>query len=113
MAPVPKPRPKHLTFLKQWRKHRNLTQEKAADRIGIDRTTLGRIERGLVPYNQIFLEQAADAYRCEPADLLMRDPKNPIWTLMDTVRGLSPVQQKQVAGIIRGYIENSAAEEAA
>lgn len=107
MPGVPKPRPKYVTFLRHWRKHRNLTQEAAASRIGIDRTTLGKIERARVPYDQALLECAADAYSCEPADLLMRDPKSPIWTLLDTVRKLPSDQQKQIAGIIKGFIEST------
>jgi transcriptional regulator with XRE-family HTH domain len=103
MAPVPKPRPRHATFLRAWRKHKGLTQEKAADRIGCDRTLLGRIENGKVPYNQMFLEAAADAYECEPADLLMRDPKSPIWTVMDTIRQLSPADQERVVKIVETF----------
>lgn len=106
MPAVPKPRPKRATFLRHWRKHRILTQEAAADRIGIDRTVLSKIERGIVPYDQALLERAADAYRCEPADLLMRDPDSPIWALLDTVRKLPEPEQKKIAGMIKGYISN-------
>lgn len=111
MAPVPKPRPASRHFLRAWRKHKDITQEVAASRIGIDRTTLGRIENGKVPYNQQFLEAAAAAYGCEPADLIMRDPNSPIWTLLDSVRKMSSAQQRQVAHIIKGFIDGS--EEAA
>lgn len=111
MPPIPKPRPRYRTFLRHWREFKNLTQEAAGDRIGIDRTTLSKIERGLVPYDQALLERAADAYGCEPADLIMRDPKSPIWSLLDIVRNLPEAQQKQVAGIIKGYLDGS--EEAA
>jgi transcriptional regulator with XRE-family HTH domain len=105
MAPVPKPRPRHATFLKAWRVHHGLTQETAADRIGCDRTLLGRIERGKVPYNQAFLEAAADAYQCEPADLLMRDPNSPIWTILDNLQQLSAADQERVAKIVQAFRE--------
>lgn len=107
MPAVPKPRPKYLTFLRHWRQHRDLTQEAAASRIGIDRTTLSKIERAEVPYDQALLERAADAYSCEPADLLMRDPKSPIWSLLDTVRSLPESQQKQIAGMIKGFLDST------
>lgn len=106
MAPVSKPRPRYRTFLRQWREFRGLTQEAAASRIGNDRTTLSKIERGLVPYDQALLEAAADAYRCEPADLIMRDPNSPIWELMDTVRKLPPDEQGRIAGILDGYLRS-------
>lgn len=75
----------HRTFLREWRQHRGYNQDQAADIIGIDRTTLSRIERGLTPYNQPFLEAAAEAYSCDVADLLVRNPMDPegIWSLWD------------------------------
>lgn len=112
MPPIPKTRPRFPTFLRHWRLHRNLTQEVAADRLRMDRSTLSKIERGKVPYDQALLEAASEAYRCDPADLLMRDPKSPIWTLLDTVQKLPPEQQKHVAGMIKGYVESLAGEAA-
>jgi hypothetical protein len=49
---------------------------------------LGRIERGLQPYNQALLEALADLYRTEPASLIMRDPTkdDAIWSLWDEAK---------------------------
>lgn len=75
MPPVKKPKPKlGTTYLKQWREYRNLSQEVAADRIGISRPNLSKIENGAVPYSQPILEAAAFAYRCEVGDLLSVNP---------------------------------------
>lgn len=106
MPAVRKPRPKCATFLRHWRKYRILTQEAAADRIGMDRTVLSKIECGIVPYDQALLERAAVVYGCKPADLLTRDPNNPIWALLDMVRKLPEPEQKKIAGMIKGYIDN-------
>ena len=65
------------TFLRAWRKYRKLTQEAVAERVGVDRTTIGRIENGELPYNQDFLEKVALIYGCEPEDLLAIDPLRP------------------------------------
>jgi len=76
----PRKKPHHdraPTFLRAWRKHRKLSRDEAADRIEIDGTTLGRIERGDVPYNQDFLERIALVYGCDPSDLLNIDPLRP------------------------------------
>lgn len=69
------------TFLREWRKFRKLSQEQAAEQLDIDRTTLSRIERGEVPYNQDLLEKAALAYGCDPEDLISINP-----TLPDTLK---------------------------
>lgn len=54
-----------------------LSQEKAAERMGIEQGTLSKIERGVLPYNQDFLELAALAYGCDPEDFLSIDPLKP------------------------------------
>lgn len=78
MAPVKKPEHhRRVTYLREWRKFCKLSQETLADRLEIDRTTLSRIERGELPYNQDFLERAAVALGCEPEDILSRDPLRP------------------------------------
>lgn len=65
------------TFIRAWRKFRDLTQVEAADRIEIKQGTLSKIERGDLPYNQDFLERAALAYGCDVSDLLENDPLRP------------------------------------
>lgn len=56
--------------------------------IGIDRTNLSKIERQQVPYNQALLERAAEAYHCEPADLIMRDPTrgDAPWSILEQLK---------------------------
>ena len=64
-------------FLREWRKHRGLTQERLADLLGWNKGDVSNLERGARRYNQDQLEALADALRCEPADLIMRDPLQP------------------------------------
>ncbi|TNE58639.1 MAG: XRE family transcriptional regulator [Sphingomonadales bacterium] len=77
----------HRHFIKEWRKHRGLTQEQLASRLEIDRTTISKIESGKQEYSQGFLEAAAYALRCDPADLIMRDPTTPsaVWSIWDAI----------------------------
>lgn len=65
------------TFMREWRLYRGLTQEDAAERVQLDRTTYNRIENGKLPYNQDFLEKLALSYGCDPADILTIDPLKP------------------------------------
>lgn len=87
-------------FIRAWREHRGLTQEQFAERIGINRAYLSKIETGKRRYDQPFLEAAAEALRCEPADLIVRDPSDPdgIWSIWDT---LAPAQRHQVVEIAK------------
>lgn len=62
-----------------------MTLERAGEAVGMSHAQLGRIERGLQPYNQELLEALADLYRTDPASLIMRDPTadDPMWSLWD------------------------------
>ena len=104
MAPVSKPRRTLTrTFLKEWREHRGLTQEQAAERLNISRTLLSKIENAKSPYTQGFMEAAAEAYHAEVADLIMRDPNSPIWSIYDTLRALPKEQQAHVEDIVKTF----------
>lgn len=94
------------TFLKAWRDFRELTQEAAADRIGIDRTTVGRIEKGELPYNQDFLERAALVYGCDPEDLIGINPlqPDPPRLVYDRLRQASPDLQKRAVAVLEALL---------
>ena len=70
------------SYLKQWRKHRGLTQAQVVDRLSalddplVPKTeaSLSRYENGRQPYNQRILEALADVYQTEPDHLIGRDP---------------------------------------
>ena len=79
-----------------------MTQEVLADRIGISRVMVSKIERGLNPYSQAFLEAAAIALLCEPADLLVRDPSKPdaIWSVWDSI---PPADKPRAIAILKTF----------
>ena len=66
----------HPHFLAQWRQYRDLSQEDLADLLGTSGATISRVESGQRPYSQDFLEAAAEALGCTPADILSRDPRD-------------------------------------
>lgn len=110
MPPVAKPhRELRRHFLKEWRLHRNLTQEQAADRMEIDRTTLGRVERRLIPYNQETLEAAAEAYSCDPWDLLNVNPlmEGEVVDLTSILRGATAEERAEIIGFARGRVRKT------
>ena len=83
--------PRRRTFIKEWREYRELTQgqavQKLEPRYSLTQGSLSRIERGLSPYSQDFLEAAASVYCCDPADLLVRKPTDPdgIWSVWNDI----------------------------
>ena len=87
-------------FIREWRKFRGLTQDQLAERIGLNRAYLSKIESGARRYDQVFLEAAATVLQCAPADLITRNPTDPegIWSIWDT---LSPPQRVQVIEIAK------------
>jgi transcriptional regulator with XRE-family HTH domain len=103
--PHPKPA-RRPTFIRAWRKHRELTLAQLADRLSVEleleisEGQLSRIERGETPYSQDILEALATALRCEPADLIMRDPEqlDGIWSLLDS---LKPVERLQAVEVLK------------
>ena len=90
------PRTLRRHHFKEWREFRELTQEQAAGRLDIDRTTLGRIENFKIPYSQSILEAAAEAYGCEPWDILNRNPSvaGEVIDMIDEFRKSDPSEQK-------------------
>lgn len=101
------------TFIREWRKDRNLTLEKLVERLAAmfqfetTSASLSRVEKGLQPYSQPLLEAIADALMCAPADLLTRVPGQDdeirlVWSQ------LSPEKRKQALGIIKLLKETAA-----
>lgn len=95
-------------FIREWRKHRGLTQEQLALRMGVARSYISLVEKGLRRYDQPFLEAAADALNCRPADLIMRPPG-----VADEIRQvfeeLSQDEQRQALAVIRALRATKAA----
>lgn len=101
MAPVPKPkreRTKH--YFKEWREHRGLTQEQAVGRLNWSQSKLSRIEAAATPYNQDDLESAAEAYGCEPWQLISVDPSKE-GEVVDLVRLLNDAQRDQAIRVLK------------
>ena len=91
-------RPRH--FIREWRQFRGLTLEQLAERIDVTHGALSQLERGIINYTQPTLEALAFALQCEPADLIMRDPRSEAWALVDSLRGMPESEQRRMASII-------------
>ncbi len=67
------------TKFRAWRKHSSMTQQEIAELLNVDPSMISRVESGESPYDRAYLEGFAQAYGCEPWQLLIQDPGDPAW----------------------------------
>jgi transcriptional regulator with XRE-family HTH domain len=112
MAPVKKSiQHRGPTFIRAWRDYRGLSQEEAAERVDVDRTTISRLESGKIPYNQDILERLALAYGCDVEDLIRVDPlkPDPPRLVYQQLLRASPTLQRQALAVIEAMIKDDRA----
>lgn len=97
-------RQRRKIYLIEWRKHRQVTQERLAEYLHISKGHLSKIERGERQYTQDMLEQAAEYLQCDPQDILMRDPTDPegIWSIWDRVKPVDKDAALRMLGALVG-----------
>jgi transcriptional regulator with XRE-family HTH domain len=90
-------------FIREWRKHRGLTQPQLAERIGVSVSSISQLETYKQGYSQATLEALADALNCEPADLLIRDPlsREGIWSIWESLEQPAREQVTEIAKTFR------------
>lgn len=92
--------PRH--FIKEWRKAAKLTQEQLASILEVAVSGISQLETGKQGYSQPMLEALADAFDCEPADLLMKNPlmKDATWSLQEKLVKATPERQREILLIV-------------
>lgn len=109
MVRVTKPkRARTHHYIAAWREYRGLIQEQLAERVGMSRENLSKIESGKVPYRQDFLEACAEALNASKSDLLERDPRleKLVDELRDIVDRASETDRKEIIRFAKFRIEN-------
>lgn len=100
-------------YLKEWRKHRGLTQARVVERLDeiddplIPRTTasLSRLENGSQPYSQRILEALADVYQTQPEYLIGRNPEKE-GDLLDFIRPFNERQREKAIKVLSAALED-------
>ncbi|MBV8661479.1 MAG: helix-turn-helix transcriptional regulator [Hyphomicrobiales bacterium] len=107
-AIAPRQLPRRV-FFREWRKYRGLTQEQAAERMGILQGTLSKTERGEIRYTQDFLESASAAYGCDQGALLSINPlvDDPLQHAIADLRQAPPELQRRAANVISALLKDS------
>lgn len=107
---TPHPKPKKAThFIREWRKHRHLTQEQLAERIDVTSGTISQLENGLINYTQPTLEALAYALSCSPGDLLSTDPSKD-GEVVDLLRLIREKDLATVRAILNGLPSRTGTE---
>jgi transcriptional regulator with XRE-family HTH domain len=88
-------------YIREWRLHRGLTQERLAARVGMSPGAISQLENGHINYTQPRLEALAEALSCAPGDLLDKDP-NLEAALSDLMQLIHKKDRKTVLAILRG-----------
>jgi transcriptional regulator with XRE-family HTH domain len=63
------------TYFREWRKFRKMNQVEVGLKIGLDSSAVGKLERGVTPYDQIHLQTLSKLYNVPIPDLLYTDPR--------------------------------------
>lgn len=92
MAKEPTYRP---AYIRAYRKRAKLSLDGLAEKAGVDKGNLSKLERGLLPYKQDVLERIAEALDATVEEILTRDPSapTPIWSYIDRA---SPSLREQI-----------------
>lgn len=94
------------TYIRAWREKGGYTLDDMVgrlDALGVKITgaSLSRIERGIQPYNQDFLEPIAEALGVTVADLVENNPELPDAEIVDLTRRMNEREKKQAAAVLK------------
>lgn len=92
MAEQPPHRP---TKIRLWRQASGLSLDQLAEKAGVDKGNLSKMERGILPYNQDVIERVADALGLAVGDLIEREP-NRSPALFTTLKKATPEQVRLI-----------------
>lgn len=101
-----KNKPRH--FIREWRKFRSLKQGQLAERVEMSIASISQIETYKQGWTDVTLAALAEALRCEPGDLLARNPldKDAPWSIWDM---LKPEQRRMAMVMIRSLVSDNSA----
>lgn len=94
------------TYIRAWRKDRGYSLDEVVGRldvlgVSITGASLSRIERGLQPYSQDFLEALADALNVSVSQLIEHDPSLPGAKVIDLLQRLTEREASQAEDVLR------------
>lgn len=96
-------------FIREWRKHRKMTQEQLAEAIGQTSGAISQLENGLINYTQPTLEAIASALSTSPSNLLGQNPdrESDFAPLLEKAERLEGERRDQVRRILAAALVGS------
>lgn len=85
---------KGRNFVREWRKHRSLSQEQLAAITGYTPSSISQLETGSQGYSEESLTRIAQALDCRPADLIT-GPLSEI-ALLDKLKDIDPARRAKI-----------------
>lgn len=92
-------------YIRAWREHRAMTLEQVAEKIGYEKMTLSRWERGQRVVTVDQLHKIADALHCTLYDLLYRNPEEAI-DLFKAWADMPADQRGVLSRMLRGLVDD-------
>lgn len=94
------------TFLKEWRLHRGLTQQKLGELAGLEAPSISQYETGKQWFSDDSLANLARALQCSPAQILEHDPTRPdsFWPLFDRAERLEGRDRKRLFDLMQAWL---------
>ena len=92
-------------YIRAWREHRAMTLEQVAEKIGYEKMTLSRWERGQRVVTVDQLQKIADALHCALYDLLYRDPTDAI-NIFKAWADMPADQRGVLSKMLKGLVED-------
>lgn len=98
----PKRMNKGRNFVREWRKHRKLTQEKLAELTGYTPSSISQLETGMQGYEEATLVRLSAALDCKPGDLISGPPEE--IAFISELRQLDPDRRKEVIAALNDML---------
>ena len=98
------------TFLRAWRKHRDLTQGELASLVGTNQNMIGYLEKGERTVSVEWLRKIAPALKTTPGMLIDGDPAILDLDIIQMLANAPIAKQRQIAEIIRTILKDDEPE---
>jgi transcriptional regulator with XRE-family HTH domain len=95
-------RPPH--YLKEWRKHRKLTQEQLAEAIGTSKTQISELERFNIQLSPKWLRKLAPVLDVQQGHIIDHDPEALDTDIIDIWTRIPARDRANAAKALRGFI---------